>query len=69
MGHVIQLSDSTLGRPKKDTQPDKKQEYADICDNVEKERKISLTKRKCGLGLLTTRLAETIARVIAVSIA
>ena len=64
----IRLSGPALGRPKKDAVLDKKQEYADICDRVEVERKISLAKRKCGLGLLTTRLEATTASVIALSI-
>ena len=64
----IRLSGPALGRPKKDAVLDKKQEYADICDRVEVERKISLAKRKCGLGLLTTRLETTTASVIALSI-
>jgi hypothetical protein len=66
--HNIRLSGPALGRPKKDAVVDKQQEYADICDRVEVERKISLAKRKCGLGLLTTRLAQTTASVIALSI-
>ena len=64
----IRLSGPALGRPKKDDKPDKKQEYADICERVEVERRISLAKRKCGLGRLTTKLPETTACVIALSI-
>jgi hypothetical protein len=65
----IRLSGPALGRPKKeDTTPDKQQDYADICERVEVERHISLAKRKCGLGLLTTRLQETTASAIALSI-
>lgn len=66
--HGIRLSGPALGRPKKDDIPNKQQDYADICDRVEVERRISLAKRKCGLGLLTTKLAETTASVIALSI-
>lgn len=66
--HAIRLSGPALGRPKKDAVPDKKQEYVDICDRVEVERKITLAKRKCGLGLTTTRLKTTTASVIALSI-
>jgi len=66
--HGIRLSGPALGRPKRDAQPDKKQDYADICERVEVERRISLAKRKCGLGLLTTRLKETTASAIALSI-
>jgi len=64
----IRLSGPALGRPKKDEQPDKRQDYADICERVEVERRISLAKRKCGLGLLSTKLPETTASVIALSI-
>lgn len=64
----IRLSGPALGRPKKDVKADKQQDYADICDRVEVERRISLAKRKCGLGLLTTRLKETTASAIALSI-
>ncbi len=66
--HHIRLSGPALGRPKKDELPDKSQDYADICDRVEVERRISLAKRKCGLGLLTTKLPETTACAIALSI-
>lgn len=66
--HGIRLSGPALGRPKKDAKHDKAQEYVDICDRVEVERCFSLAKRKCGLGLITTRLAETTAGVIALSI-
>lgn len=66
--HGIRLSGPALGRPRKDAKPDKAQEYADICDRVEVERCFSLAKRKCGLGLITTKLAETTASVIALSI-
>lgn len=64
----IRLSGPALGRPKKDETRDKQQDYADICERVEVERCFSLAKRKCGLGLLTTRLKETTASVIALSI-
>jgi hypothetical protein len=47
---------------------DKKQEYVDICDRVEVERKFSLDKRKCGMGLIMTRLQETTEHVVALSI-
>ena len=64
----IRLSGPALGRPRTDEQPDKRRNYADICERVEVERRISLAKRKCGLGLLTTRLKETTACAIALSI-
>ena len=66
--HGIRLSGPALGRPRRDEARDKGQDYADICERVEVERRISLAKRKCGLGLLTTRLKETTASAIALSI-
>lgn len=66
--HDIRLSGPALGRPKKDVVVDKKQEYIDICERVEVERKFSLTKRKFGMGLIRTYLEETSKTVIALSI-
>ena len=64
----IRLSGPALGRPKKNDKPDRKQDYRDICERVEVERKFSLAKLKCGLGKIYTRLAETTESVIAMSI-
>lgn len=64
----IRLSGTTLGRPKKDEIRDKTQDYFDECERVEVERKFSLAKRKCGMGLITAKLRETAAHVIAMSI-
>lgn len=64
----IRLSGPALGRPKKDEAVDKKQEYVDACDRVEVERQFSLAKRKCGMGLVTARLEETVNHVLAMSI-
>jgi len=64
----IRLSGPALGRPKKNDKPDRKQDYKDICERVEVERKFSLAKLKCGLGKIYTRLAETTESVIAMSI-
>jgi hypothetical protein len=64
----IRLSGPALGRPKKEPLQDKKQNYIDECERVEVERKFSLAKRKCGLGLMTTKLAETTLHSIALSI-
>ncbi len=36
--------------------------------SVEVERKFSLAKRKCGMGLVTAKLRETAAHVIAMSV-
>ncbi len=64
----IRLSGPALGRPKKDTAVDRKLEYTGICDWVEVERKFSLAKRKCGLGLIMTKLRITTEHVVAMSI-
>lgn len=64
----IRLSGPALGRPKKDTIRDKAQDYRDECERVEVERKFSLGKRKCGMGLVTAKLKETAAHVVALSI-
>ena len=64
----IRLSGPALGRPKKDSIIDKKQDYRDICDRVEVERDFSLAKRKCGLGQIFTRLKETTEHTISLAI-
>ena len=64
----IRLSGPALGRPKRDEQRDKKQDYLDQCERVEVERRYSLAKRKCGLGLITAKLEDTICHSIAMSI-
>lgn len=64
----IRLSGPALGQPKKDAQVDKKQNYMDECERVEVERRFSLAKRCCGLGLITARLQETACHCIAMSI-
>lgn len=66
--HGIRLSGPALGRPKKGEIRDKTQDYRDECERVEVERKFSLAKRKCGMGLVTAKLRETAAHVIAMSI-
>lgn len=66
--HGIHLSGPALGRPKKDEIRDKTQDFLDECERVEVERRFSLAKRKCGLGLVTTKLRETIAHTVAMSI-
>ena len=40
----------------------------DECERTEVERSFSLAKRKCGLGLVTARLWETSAHVVAMSV-
>lgn len=64
----IRLSGPALGRPKKNDKPDREQDYRDICERVEVERKFSLAKLKCGLGKIYTRLSDTTESVIALSI-
>ena len=66
--HNIRLSGPALGRPKKDAEIDKKQNYMDECERVEVERKFSLAKRKCGMGMIVTRLKETTCHSIAMSV-
>ena len=66
--HGIRLSGPALGRPKKDEIRDKKQDYIDEAERVEVERKFSLAKAKCGLGLIVTRLKETSCHCLAMSV-
>ncbi len=66
--HHIRLSGPALGRPKKDDVRDKKRDYEDECERVEVERRFSLAKRKCGLGLIMTKLEDTISHSIAMSV-
>jgi hypothetical protein len=66
--HHIRLSGPALGRPKKDEMRDKKQDYRDECERVEVERRFSLAKRKCGMGIIVTKLEETISHSIAMSV-
>lgn len=66
--HGIRLSGPALGRPKKGDVRDKEQDYKDECERVEVERKFSLSKRKCGMGLVTAKLQETAEHAIAMSI-
>lgn len=66
--HQIRLSGPALGRPKKGEIRDKKRDYQDECERVEVERRFSLAKRKCGMGLIVTKLEETISHSIAMSI-
>lgn len=66
--HNIRLSGPALGRPKKVADIDKKQNYIDECERVEVERNFSLAKRKCGMGMIVTRLKETTCHSIAMSV-
>ena len=62
----IRLSGPALGRPKKGEERNKVQDYQDECERVEVERKFG--KWKCGMGLVTAKLEETAAHVVALSI-
>lgn len=64
----IRLSGPALGRPKKGEARDKTRDYLDECEHGEVERRFSLAKRKCGMGLVTAKLRETAAHVIAMSV-
>lgn len=66
--HGIQLSGPALGRPKKDSQADKKQEYQDAVDRIEVERRFSVAKRCFGLGLIRTKLETTTKSSVMLSI-
>ena len=66
--HGIRLSGPALRRPKRDAVMDRRQDFIDECERTEVERSFSLAKRKCGLGLVTARLRETSAHVVAMSI-
>ena len=66
--HGIRLSGPALGRPKKDTQIEKKQEYTDAVDRIGVERAFSLAKRSYGLGLIRTKLDTTTRSSIVLSI-
>lgn len=64
----IRLTGPALDRPRKDDHRDKTQNRLDECERVDVERRFSLTKRKCGMGLITDRLRETTAHVIVISV-
>ena len=64
----IRLSGPALGRPKKGEERNKVQDYQDECERVEVERKFSLGKRKCGVGLMMAKLEETAAHGVALPI-
>ena len=66
--HGVRLSAPALGRPKKGEARNKVQDYKDECEHVEVERRFSLAKRKCGMGLVTAKPQETAAHVLAMSV-
>ena len=65
--HGIRLSGLALGRPKKKEIRNKEQDCKDERERVEAERRFSVSKRKCGMGLVTAKLKETAEHVIAMS--
>ena len=66
--HGIHMSGPKLGRPFAQGAEQKKQNYIDECNRIEVERKFSLAKRKCGLGLIMTKLEGIIGHSSAMSI-
>ena len=56
-----------LGRPRKDSIPDKKQMRQDEIDRIEVEQKIALAKGSYGLGLIRMKLRNT--SLVAISVA
>ncbi|MDD3921166.1 MAG: IS5 family transposase [Eubacteriales bacterium] len=66
--HGIRLSGPRLGRPPADVADQKRLNYLDECARIEVERRFSLAKRKCGLGLIMTKREDTIGHSIAMSI-
>lgn len=68
MVDLINNSDDCTRWRRKGEDRNKAQDYRDECERVEVERKFSLGKRKCGMGLVTAKLEETAAHVVALSI-
>jgi hypothetical protein len=66
--HGIRISGKPLGRPKREPDIDKKQEWRDQVERIEVERKISQAKGSFSLGLIRTKLKETSYTAIALSI-
>ena len=66
--HGVHLSGPRLGRPPAGATDQMKLNYIDECVRIEVERRFSLAKRKCGMGLIMTKLEDTIGHSIAKSI-
>lgn len=65
----IRISGPALGRPRQQlSKEERKQSYQDSVDRIEVERDFGLCKRCFGLGLITTKLADTTKGSIALSI-
>lgn len=56
--HETRISDLALKRPKKG-EPKILSTAGDECERVEVERRFSIVKRKCGIGLVIAKLRET----------
>ena len=70
---IVSLSQPWLrpivrGKAKTTVEFGAKQDYQDQSDRVEVERQFSLAKRKCGLGMIVTRLEETTCHCLAMSV-
>lgn len=55
----IRLLGPALGRPRKESEEDRRRSYKDNTDRIEVERRFSVAKRCYGLGCIMTRLEET----------
>lgn len=66
--HGIRISGPKLGRPKKDSQVDKKTEYQDCKDRIAIERAFALAKQRYGLDKIVTKLDETTRSSIILSV-
>ena len=68
--HFLQISSgiSLCGKTRMLNRKTGQSPYQDECEQVEVERKFSLGKRKCGIGLVTVKLEDTAAHVVALSI-
>lgn len=66
--HGIRISGPKLGRPKKDSQVDKKTEYQDCKDRIAIERTFALAKQRYGLDKIVTKLDETTRSSIILSV-
>ena len=68
--HFLQISSgiSLCGKTRMLNRKTGQSPYQDECERVEVERKFSLGKRKCGMGLVTAKLEDTTAHVAALSI-
>lgn len=64
----IRLSGPKLGRPSKNAEFDKRQEYQDNTDRIEVERFFSRSKRCFGMGRIVTKLETTQLTSVALSV-